>query len=184
VGDSKLFLLIAIHQKCTASPLETRGDLRVKRLGLILLNFFIATTAHAAVWESKNNWSPEWEKKFQEWIQTSWQVDFFSRKTLPNGQSNPYYGIQTDCADTVYTSRVIFAYENSLPFVVRDPSASGRTLSNKMARFDSQPNLKRVKSFLNYIYDIVSTSSLPGDTYPVAITRETVSRPLLLPPPR
>lgn len=146
----------------------------MKRLGLILLIFFVTATTQAAVWDNKNNWSPEWEKKFQEWIQTSWQVDFFSRKTLPDGQSNPYYGIQTDCADTVYTSRIIFAYENRLPFVIRDPSAAGRTLSNQMSRFDSQPNIQRFKSFLNYLYDIVNTRSLPNDTYPVAITRETV----------
>lgn len=146
----------------------------MKRFGLILLSLFFAAKVHAAVWNDENSWSPEWEKKFSEWVRTSWQVDFFSRKTLPDGQSNPYYGIRTDCADTVYSTRVIFAYENSLPFVIRDPSASGRILSNRMARFDSEPGFERFKSFLKYIYEVTNTSSLPNDTYPIAITREAV----------
>lgn len=146
----------------------------MKRLGLLLLSFFVVTSAKAAVWNNVNEWSPAWEQRFADWVQSSWQIDFFARKTLPNGQSNPYYGLRTDCADTVYSARIVFAYENSLPFVMQDPTASGRTLSNKMTRFDAQSESRRIKSFLSYMYDMVSTRSLPNDTYPVAISRDTV----------
>ncbi|MBO9666516.1 MAG: hypothetical protein J7501_06840 [Bdellovibrio sp.] len=144
------------------------------RMGLLLLSFFFVTTSQAAVWTEVNQWSPAWEDRFAEWVKREWQIDFFARKTLPNGQSNPYYGLRTDCADTVYSMRIVFAYENKLPFVMQDPTASGRTLSNKMNRFDKYSEDRRIKNFLLYMYDMVSTKSVPNDTYPVAISRDIV----------
>ncbi|WP_413560486.1 hypothetical protein [Bdellovibrio sp. HCB209] len=146
----------------------------MQRLILLLVVFFSINFAHAAVWTEVNSWSPAWEDRFSDWVQNNWQVDFFARKKLPNGQSNPYYGLRTDCADTVYSMRLIFAYENKLPFVIQDPTASGRTISNQMKRFDKQREDQRIKNFLLYIYDMVSTKSLPNDTYPTAISRGAV----------
>ncbi|WP_413586833.1 hypothetical protein [Bdellovibrio sp. HCB274] len=146
----------------------------MQQLILLLGVLFSFNFAHAAVWTEVNQWSPAWEDRFSEWVESDWQVDFFARKRLPNGQSNPYYGLRTDCADTVYSMRLIFAYENKLPFVIQDPTASGRTISNKMNRWDRQNELARLKNFLIYIYNMTSTKSLPNDTYPVAISRNSV----------
>ncbi|MDG0815865.1 hypothetical protein [Bdellovibrio svalbardensis] len=134
----------------------------------------LGSKAEAAVWTEVNQWSPTWEARFAEWVRSSWQVDFFSRPVLPNGQSNPYAGLRLDCADTVYSMRLIFAYENRLPFVIQDPTASGKTLSNKMSRWDGQSETSRVRNFLVFMFQTVSTRSLPNDTYPVAVNRDAI----------
>lgn len=138
------------------------------------ISLLLGLSAQAAVWTDVNEWSPAYEARFAEWVRTEWRVDFFARKSLANGQSNPYYGLRVDCADTVYSMRIIFSYENKLPFVIQDPTASGKTLSNKMSRWDSQNENTRVRNFLWFMYETISTRSLPNDTYPVAISRETI----------
>lgn len=144
-------------------------------LRLLLTPFiFLSITTQAAVWSDVNSWSPEFESRYSEWVRTSWTPDFFSRKNLPNGQSNPYYGLRVDCADTVYSMRLIYSYENHLPFIIQDPTASGKTLSNKMSRWDGQSEINRVRNFLGFIYETVSTRSLPNDTFPVAINRTAI----------
>lgn len=130
--------------------------------------------AQADVWTDVNTWTPQWEKAYSEWVYYNWSVDFFARKSLPNGQSNPYYGLHVDCADTVYSMRAVFAYENKLPFVVQDPTTTGKTISNKMKRWDGKSENERVRQFLVYLYGVLSTRSLANDTYPVAISRSTV----------
>lgn len=136
--------------------------------------FSLGFKAEAAVWTDVNQWSPAWEARFTEWVRTSWQTDFFARPTLENGQSNPYLGLRLDCADTAYSMRLIFSYENHLPFIIQDPTASGKTLSNRMKRWDGQSETSRVRNFLSFIFDVASTHSLPNDTYPVAISRDTI----------
>ncbi|MGZ3773185.1 MAG: hypothetical protein ACXVCY_06410 [Pseudobdellovibrionaceae bacterium] len=144
------------------------------RISLLFAIVMVSISVQAAVWTDVNQWSPEWENRFSEWVRTEWRADFFSRKSLSNGQNNPYYGLRTDCADTVYSMRIIFSYENHLPFIIQDPTASGNTLSNKMSRWDSLSSVNRVRNFLLFMYETVSTHSLPNDTYPVAISRETI----------
>lgn len=141
---------------------------------IVLFAIFMSFSAQAAVWTEVNQWSPAWEERFNQWVSQNWQVDMFSRKSLPNGQSNPYQGLRADCADTVYSMRIIFAYENKLPFVMKDPTASNRLLSNQMSRFDKDHESVRIKKFLQYIYNIASTRSLPADTYPVAVNKSQV----------
>ena len=141
---------------------------------LLSITLLTGVSTQAAVWSEVNQWSPAFEARFNEWVLTEWRADFFSRKTLPNGQSNPYYGMRMDCADTVYSMRIVFAYENRLPFVIQDPTASGKTISNKMSRWDGQSEINRLRNFLWYMYGVVSTRSLPNDTYPIAINRDSV----------
>jgi hypothetical protein len=145
-------------------------------LMLVLMTSTLAltSTAQAAVWNDVNQWSPQWEARFAEWVHNEWQADFFARKTLPNGQNNPYQGLRLDCADTVYSMRLIFSYENHLPFIVQDPTASGKTISNKMSRFDNMNDTDRIRAFLRFIYDTTSTHSLPNDTFPVAISLDYI----------
>ncbi|UOF01429.1 hypothetical protein [Bdellovibrio reynosensis] len=145
----------------------------VRFLVIIFLMLF-SLTSQAAVWVESNQWSPAFEARFSEWVRTEWRTDFFSRKLLSNGQKNPYHGLRVDCADTVYSMRLIFAYENRLPFVIQDPTASGRTISNKMSRWDGQSEIQKVRNFLYFIYEVGSTRSLPNDTYPVAVSRDNI----------
>ncbi|MBV2167654.1 MAG: hypothetical protein KUL82_03000 [Bdellovibrio sp.] len=141
---------------------------------LFSISLILSASAQAAVWTEVNDWSATYENRFAEWVRSEWRVDFFSRKYLPNGQNNPYYGLRVDCADTVYSMRIIFAYENRLPFVAQDPTASGKTISNKMSRWDKENEITRVRNFLWFIYETMSTRSLPNDTYPIAISRDTI----------
>lgn len=131
--------------------------------------------SHAAVWSDTNTWTPEWESRFSQWVEAEWQVDFFSRKNLRNGQPNPYYGLTKDCADTVYSMRVIFAYEYNLPFVMNDPTGGTKLITNRMSQFDRYTNsTERIRRYLNYLDGLVSTRSIPADTYPIAINRNSV----------
>lgn len=130
--------------------------------------------ARADVWTATQEWSPAWEQAYSQWVKSEWNVDFFARKTLPNGQKNPYHGLRVDCADTVYSMRLIFAYENKLPFVVQDPTTTNATISNRMGRWDGKNEIERVRQFLYYIYNMMSTRSLANDTYPVAISNEAI----------
>lgn len=143
---------------------------------LVFAAFFISfSIASAQVWEAKNSWSADWEKKYQSWVEANWQADMFSRANLPNGQRNPYYGLRADCADVVYSMRIIFAYENKLPFEINDPSGGSNFVSNRMTRFNniSDP-VKRIRAFLQFVYGIVGTVTLPNDTYPVALSKKTI----------
>jgi ribosomal protein L39E len=144
------------------------------RAFLLIALTSLSLTSHAAVWIDTNQWTPEWENEYSTWVQGNWNIEFFARKTLANGQSNPYYGLRVDCADTVYSMRAIFAYEHRLPFVVNDPTAMGKLLSHRMGRWDAQNQNVRIRSFLTFLYDMMSTRSLPNDTYPVAISRQTI----------
>ncbi len=156
-------MLNRIHKNLKFMPLLT-----------LLLTTTLVSTSKADVWSATEQWSPEWEAKYSSWVKANWNIHFFENKTLPDGSKNPYYGLHIDCADTVYSMRIIFSREHGLPFVIQDPTASGRTISNKMSRWDSQAPDARIRGFLTFIYNMVSTKSLPNDTYPVAITPETV----------
>jgi len=143
-------------------------------MGRISLVFVLATAAlsaggnaKAAVWQDEHSWSEEWERKYSEWIRTSFNEGIFV--------SGPYKGLETDCSDAVYFSRVIFAYENKLPYVIRDSTGGDSRVSNKMSRFDSISDpLKRARRFIAYIGDVTSTKTMPSDTYPVAVLRKNV----------
>lgn len=126
-----------------------------------------ANLSQAAVWQETQSWTPAWEQKFSAWTETEFNEDIF--------MSGNYKGIPTDCADAVYLGRIIFAYENKLPFVIQDSTGGSGKISNQMSRFDStSDSLQRVRKFMNYVADVTSTKSLPNDTYPVAISRENV----------
>ncbi len=136
---------------------------------LTLLLFALIPSAQAAVWETRNQWNPSWEERYENWVQKEWRVDIFT------SSRSPYYGLSPDCADTVYSMRAIFAFENGLPFAFVDPSTQRTVISNEIRKFDEVPQgAQRVVRFLKWTYDILSTSSLPNDTYPVAISRDTV----------
>jgi hypothetical protein len=125
------------------------------------------TKAYSAVWDSKNNWNYEWEKKYELWIKKNLNQDIFTRK---NGI---LHGISTDCADALYAIRISFAYENQLPFEINAPEVlkeKMKTISNKTNMFDQIKNeTSRVRAFIDFISSEVGTENLANDTFPVAI---------------
>jgi hypothetical protein len=128
--------------------------------------------AQSAVWKTTNQWSPDWELKYQEWVLNNWDKDFFKRPGF-------YQNVAMDCADTVYSMRLIYSSLNGLPFAMQDPTGSG-VISNEMSRWDSLPADKRLRAFLLYIFEMGDTASLPNDTYPVAPNRESVTSGALI----
>lgn len=131
-----------------------------------------ALTASADLWTVTQQWSPEMETKYQEWIKTNARTDMFSREFLDAKKTiqNPYFGMTTDCADTVYALRVIFSFENGLPWAIKNPANPNRIITQATKRFDSYPEgVPRLRAFFLWLFDIVSTTSLQHDTYPVSI---------------
>jgi hypothetical protein len=138
----------------------------------LILTFLSFNSYHAgaAVWEDSESWSVQYEQKFALWMQSS-----AVREGMFNDPHSPYYGVSTDCADTAYALRAVFAFENKLPFAITNPSGSrgdvSKTLNNKSNKFDyAGPENKRLVAMITEIGDSVGTENLTRyDTYPVAI---------------
>jgi hypothetical protein len=139
----------------------------MKKLVAALAVAMLAQFAFAAVWVDENQWSPEWEAKYHEWVKANANAKMFSNEKKANGEPNPYYGIRVDCADLVYSLRILFSFENKLPFAMNNPVGSSQ-ISNQITRYDgTEEGVPRLKKFLTWIYDLVSTHGLPRDTYSI-----------------
>lgn len=132
------------------------------------LAFLLPAFATAKVWQSNNRWSSSWEARYQSWVSQSWHKNYFN-------EPGPYQGLKMDCADLVYIMRAVFAAENGLPFAINDPTGSGRLITNEMSRFDSLSENQRKRRFMLYLFDVVSTKSLPRDSYTPAVNRQSLS---------
>lgn len=135
----------------------------------IILTTLILTglSVKAAVWHEEHTWDDNWEHQYAAWVHSRFNEEIFT--------SGPYKDIPTDCADAVYMARVIFAYENKLPYVIRDSTGGSNRISNQMSRFDDiSDSLKRARKFFMYVGDMTSTKTMPNDTFPVAINRKNV----------
>jgi hypothetical protein len=91
-----------------------------------------------------------------------------------NNINSPYYGISTDCADTAYALRAVFAFENKLPFAIINPSGSrdvSKSLNNRSNKFDyAGSEAKRLVAMVTEIGDSVGTENLTRfDTFSVGI---------------
>lgn len=127
------------------------------RLFFLFLMTCFSLTARASVWTATNSWNESWESRYAEWVQVNITKDYFV--------SGPYGAVLTDCADSVYAARLIFSYENNLPFI-------GGGVSQNTSRFDHiQDRKARFVSFMNYVLEMTSTHTLSSDSYPVALDR-------------
>jgi hypothetical protein len=134
---------------------------------VLSMTLLAGASASAAVWTENKQWTKEWEDQYADWVENSFNEDVFTH--------GKYKDTGTDCADAVYFSRLIFAYENKLPFVIKDPTGGGSKITNQMSRFDSvKDESSRLKRFMDYVGGVVGTKSLPNDSYPVAIRRDLV----------
>lgn len=124
--------------------------------------------AMAAVWAVNARWDETAEQRYSQWVEAYFHSEFFYRDT-------PYELIATDCADAAYGMRMVFAFENNLPFVIRQPDDATRLISQASTRFDHLPAGQiRFRAFMNWIMSITSTATLVQDTYPVRIDREQI----------
>lgn len=143
----------------------------MKLLALLFFSSFL-TLAQAQVWIDTDSWSMEWEQRF---------AAFMSSERVHSGlftdSNSPYKGVQADCADAAYALRAIFAFENGLPFALRNPSGvrAGQpafaNFHNRIDRFNSiRSPEQRLVAFLNYIGSSVGSENLTRqDTFPVAV---------------
>jgi len=122
------------------------------------------SSVEAVVWENRNQWNDDWESKYATWVSEHWTKSFFMDEKHPE-----YYKIAHDCGDSSYFIRLVFAYENRLPFVINNPSKPGGLLTNQTSRFDRLPIGKRLRAFLSFIANVTNTWSLSSDTYPIAL---------------
>ncbi|PID45660.1 MAG: hypothetical protein CSB47_07665 [Proteobacteria bacterium] len=135
--------------------------------GVLLIGMlFVASSANAAVWKAKNTWDERWENNYRAWVSRYWNDEFFMDEKKPL-----YYKFEHDCADAVYAMRLVFAYEHRLPFVINNPEKKNKYISNNMKKWDKLPEHRRVRKFMDYIAQVVSTSSLRKDTYPIAMNQ-------------
>ncbi len=155
---------------------------------VLLALIFVAKEASAMVWEDTNQWNINVEKKYQKWVKDAVKKNIFT------DPKSPYYHIDTDCADMIYSLRAIFAYENKLPFQVRSTLGGSKkyygnkdkyspSLIDRKDRFPENLNsefkdslseeeiqsLKKLRVFLNFINkNITDTYGLAfRDTLPV-----------------
>ena len=138
------------------------------KLSLLFL-YFISINTRAAVWEDNQSWSLQYEEEYSQWMLSN----AVNEKIFVDSKS-PYYGMRTDCADTIYALRAIFAFEHNLPFAISSPSGSrgsNGTMNNRQNNWDYLPSRKqRLIAMINEIGDSVGTENLAFfDTFPVAI---------------
>ena len=139
---------------------------RLLLTSILLLSSLWGSSLQAAVWKSQNSWSNPWEVKYQNWVANNWKPNFFMD---PNRKI--YYRIPHDCADAIYLMRLVFSYENRLPFVINDGTKSGKLIGNNMNQWDKLPENQRVRNFMLYVNDRVGTRSLVNDTYPIPLSQ-------------
>lgn len=124
-----------------------------------------ASTAGASVWTTQRPWTNQDELRFGEFIRTL-PMNFLDKGT------GAFSNIPTDCADAAYTLRIVFAYQNGLPF---EASLSESKVTNETDRFDGVTDeLQRVRKFINYVRNGTNTQTLIKDSYPLAIRRGVI----------
>lgn len=128
--------------------------------------------AHSQVWQHTQEWNQEWERKYGEWVNSD---EVYERMFVD--RNSPYSGVRADCADAAHGLRIIFAYENGLPFAVRNPSGSRgdrdpyRNFHNGIDRFNHISDQdRRVVQFINYVGNSMGSHFLTHDnTFPVKL---------------
>jgi hypothetical protein len=144
----------------------------------------LTPAANAAIWTADKQWNSTYEAGFPEWVRTNFGKDAFHKP-----EDKALFGLALDCSDAIYAMRIIYAYQNKLPFEINDPR-NGRILSNEFTKWDGFREKRRhenddgtwstyegpeytesdkLRAFIEFIGDITSTLNLVNDTYPVAL---------------
>lgn len=139
----------------------------MKRLMICLFGSLIfgAASADAAVWTTKRAWTDQDEVRFGEFIRTL-PLNYLDKGT------HPFANIPTDCADAAYALRIVFSFQNGLPF---EATLFDGKITNESARFDDVADeVQRVRKFIQLVRNGTNTRSLIEDSYPIAIRRGVV----------
>lgn len=121
------------------------------------------------LWTVTNEWSWEWELKYSEWVKSEIHRGWWLE-----------HGLATDCADVAYSAKWIFARNNGLPMHNRLASGQWFTQDSVKSSWANLPTHKdwhKDKKFLaalNYLLDHVFTHTLWNDSYPIAITADSL----------
>lgn len=137
-----------------------------------LLFTFSMQKVHASVWETKNQWSPEWEAKYSEWVEKEWDDEVFMR------EGSILKGLATDCADATYAMRILFSYLSNLPFRshVKNQDLGRGYVTNEVSTLDYIKNSQdRFRKFLIMFFEFADTNTLSQDTYPIEINRKSLT---------
>jgi hypothetical protein len=121
------------------------------------------------LWTVTNEWSWEWELKYAEWVKSEIHSGWWLK-----------HGLATDCADVAYSAKWIFARNNGLPMHNRLASGQWFTHESVKSTWAGLPTHKewhKDKKFLaalNYFLDHVFTHTLWNDSYPIAISPDSL----------
>ena len=121
------------------------------------------------VWVTKEQWSLDWESKFQVWVRENVNPTFFKS-----------YRIATDCADVMFALRWIFSRIHYLP-MGNTLAGSRKIFSNEsfrtawsdLSRHEEWHQDKVFLAALDYVLDNTYTATLYEDSIPVSITPST-----------
>ena len=148
---------------------------QIVALALLALLSVGLNPAQAEVWTAENVWSAEFEDAYRDWVRDHFNKDIYMNDVDADGSPNPLFGLRPDCADTVYSARILFAFKNKLPVAFNDPTGGSIYVSNKMSRWDKTlDQTDRLRKFLNYVYDNMGTHNLRLDTFPLPISAKFI----------
>jgi hypothetical protein len=127
-----------------------------------------AADSSGQVWQvGERRWDMVEEQRFADWVEKTITEDFFVR-----------YGLPVDCADVPYAVRWIYARLAHLPAAAttRDGRLIGHW-STAWASMSTDQDWYRDKRFRMALLHVLSetfTRTLPADTYPIQISRDTL----------
>lgn len=142
--------------------------LKTFTLCFFMISGLFTAKAGASVWETTAEWNDAAEANYRAWVTTNWNKDYFN-------QEGPLKGAIMDCADVIYSMRILYAAQSGLPFKMKDPTTrAGSIISNEMTRWDNRPPEQRLRNFVQLVHGVSSTASVPNDTYPTEIKPATL----------
>ncbi len=150
-------------------------------LRYLLLTIFLIVGpagAQAAVWNHTpgEQWSEAWEQKYSKWIETSVDTGWLLQKDSIFAGTG-----MVDCAKFVYLLRLYFSYQNGLEFAISPSALGAQKMSSRQSNWDSYPaGAARVRAFALSVMDRAHTTTLPGDTVLVALTKESLRPGIIL----
>jgi hypothetical protein len=160
-------------QKRASFPSQTSAQIKLQNwqagnTSLQTLDISVQPKMAAGVlWETRNQWSQDWEDKFGKWVEAEADADFYMRNQ-----------IATDCADVAYSLRWIFSRINGLPAGANLGGSSmfmtNETVRPEWAKLPTSTEWNKDQRFLkalNYLLDMTYTHTLWDNSFPVALNR-------------
>ena len=143
-----LFLLVVIATPSFGQPLS-ESSLQVWKVG-------------------ERRWTPEDEARFGKWVEENMSEDFFVRHKIP-----------VDCADVPYAIRWIYARIAHLPAAAttKDGNLVGHWSTDwrRLPTHSEWHRDLRFRAALLFVISDTTTRTIPFDTYPIRIDRESVT---------